>query len=206
MRNFRRSLVCLVACVTTVPTAVAAPIVLFDNMQSGWATTIQATSQVDILAIPFVATEDCTLSQVILPLSKPNRSAYTHTVRLYGASSTDPTMPGSLLHEWNDVPDGLALLEPATPVSLSAGSMYFLASFGNARGFVWDLGWHVNSEEQRDSLLFTYDDGASWMILDNMWMPALRVIGETSVPVVPEPATTALGAVSLAFALRRRRR
>lgn len=206
MRNFHKSLVCFVACVTAVPAAVAAPIVLFDNMQGGWATTLQATSQVDILAIPFVATEDCTLSQVILPLSKPNRSTYTHTVRLYGASSTDPTMPGSVLHQWSGVPDGLAVLEPTTPVSLSAGSKYFLASFGNARGFVWDLGWHVNAEEQRDSLLYTADGGASWMILENMWMPALRVIGETSVPVVPEPATTALGAVSLVVALRRRRR
>ncbi|MCX7801128.1 MAG: PEP-CTERM sorting domain-containing protein [Fimbriimonadales bacterium] len=181
-------------------------IVLFDNMQSGWSSVLLATSRTDILAIPFVVTQDCTLTQVLLPLSQPTNRKYTHTVRLYDSSSSDPSSPGSVLHEWSDVSTGLASLAPATPVHLSAGSRYFLASFGNARSFVWDLGWHVNAAEERSSLLYSYDDGGTWLVFDNMWMPALRVIGETSVPAVPEPATVALGALGLAAAMRRRRR
>lgn len=196
----------LFALAAVAPLASAGPVVLFDNLSPGYAPDRwQALDPPAQLALPFVASVASSLSSIELPLTEDGRGGFTYIVRLYAADPSDPSVPGgSALCEWFGVPGGLATLTPSGEVALSAGSRYFVAVDTPDTRFVLERGWHVQLEEYRGPMAYGWP--GNWTALDGTaWWPAMRVVGETSVPAVPEPATSFLCAAALAGAAVRRR-
>jgi len=197
----------LLALAAVAPAASAGTVVLFDNLTPGytrdkWLSVLRDSQP----AVPFVASVDADLASIELPLTQNQQGTFSYIVRLYAADPGDPGIPGGApLAEWHGVPGGLATVAPTAAVALRAGAKYFVAVDVPDTRTNYDRGWHHQLEEYRAPMAAGYP--GNWASTEHRtWWPAMRVLGETSVPAVPEPATLALGALALASAAARRRR
>ncbi len=187
--------------------AQAGTVILYDNFSGGYRTTgwhsVYAEQNV---ALSFLPTVDATLKSVELPLSKgPESSPFVYYVRLLAANPSDPSLPiDDPVCEWTNLSGGELLLEPAAPVALQSGKSYFISVGSPSTRYNDNRGWYTQQGEVRGSI--AAGSGSNWYVANEALLPAMRVIGETSAPAVPEPATLALGVLGLSLAARRRRR
>jgi len=197
----------ILALAAIAPAASAGTVVLFDNLTPGYTqNNWVAVERFAQPALPFVASVDADLASIELPLTQNQQGTFSYIVRLYAADPGDPGIPGGdPLAEWHGVPGGLATVVPSATVALAAGARYFVAVDVPDTRTNYDRGWRLQLEEYRGPMAVGYP--GNWTRTEGQtWWPAMRVLGETSVPAAPEPATLALGALALASAAARRRR
>ncbi len=189
----------LAAC--AAPIAWSAEVVLFDNLQNGYANPGGwLISFVQSVANPFSSSVNGVLSEVRValdPLTSLQQPAF------YDVSITDALggVPGpATLYEWTNVQGaGLNVLAFASDVPIVAGGSYFVKVAPANRAM--QGGWNWNLAGDVGPFAFTYMN--DWYTYEGVRSAmTVKATTEDSVPAVPGPAA----AIPFALGLLARRR